>query len=241
MSANFDIFTLVFLILAVVIIFKLKSVLGKRSSEDDARMERIRAEQRAKAAQDKVVAMPRRDRQGTPAEASTAQQTAAETEARVRTFAAGDENIANGLVAIHRADRSFDPEHFINGARQAYEMIVTAFAEGNRKVLKSLLSREVFDGFSTAIAEREGRGDQIDQSFVGINKADVVEAEVKKGVAQITVRFVSELFTATRDKAGVVIAGDPNKNREVVDIWTFARDIASRDPNWKLVATQAPG
>lgn len=241
MSANFDIFTLVFLVLAVVIILKLRSVLGKRTEDDDARVERLKAERaRAAQAQDKVVAMPRRDRPAAATEPQPAQPTVADVEAKVRSFAAGDEAVAGGLLAIHQADRNFDPEHFLKGARQAYEMIVTAFAEGNRKTLKSLLSREVFDGFSAAISERESRGEQIDQSFVGINKADVIEAELKKSTAQISVKFVSELFTATRDRAGVVIAGDPNKIREVVDIWTFARDTSSRDPNWRLIATQAP-
>lgn len=240
MSGNFDIFTLIFLVLAVVIVLKLRSVLGKRSDEDDARVERIKAEQRARAAQEKVVALPRRDPAAATAEVPQPQPTMADTEARVRTLASGDPALMQGLMAIHQADRSFDPDNFMRGARQAYEMIVTAFAEGNRKTLRNLLSREVFESFSTAISERESRGEQIDQSFVGISKADVIEAELKKGVAQVTVRFVSELFTATRDKAGVVIGGDPAKKREIVDIWTFSRDVSSRDPNWRLVATQAP-
>ncbi len=97
---------------------------------------------------------------------------------------------------------TFDPNHFLQGAKAAYEIIVTAFAEGNRKTLKDLLSAEVYEGFSGAIAERENRGEQIDQSFVGIKSADLVEAELKGGIAQLTVKFVSELISATRDKAG---------------------------------------
>jgi len=246
MDGKIDIFTLIFLVLAVVIIFKLRSVLGQRNSEDDARQERYKEQARAAAAEmrDKVVAMPRRDRQGqdTPVEAGGAAAAAAvaSAEEKIRKSASGDEALAEGLLAIHREDRSFDPEHFMNGAKQAYEMIVTSFAEGNKKILRGLLSKEVFDGFAAAIGEREARGEQIDQSFVGINKADLVEAELKKGVAQITVRFVSELISATRDKAGTVLAGDPKKIREVIDVWTFAREASSRDPNWKLVATQAP-
>jgi predicted lipid-binding transport protein (Tim44 family) len=243
MDGTIDIFTLLILALAVVIILRLRSVLGRKSSEDDARVERYKAEQRARAAtaqtQDKVVTLPRRDRPEPVAEAAqTAPATAVEE--RLRTLASDNPVLADGLLSIVRADRNFDPEHFIGGARQAYEMIVTAFAEGNRKVLKGLLSKEVFDGFSAALSERENRGEQIDQSFVGINKADIVEAEMKAGTAHVTVRFVSELISATRDKAGVVISGDPKRIKEVIDIWTFARDIASRDPNWKLVATQAP-
>jgi predicted lipid-binding transport protein (Tim44 family) len=193
---------------------------------------------------DKVVALPRRDHPGgdTQAETATAGPSQASVvEERIRKLATGNAALAEGLLAINREDRTFDPDQFMNGARAAYEMIVTAFAEGNRKVLRGLLSKEVFDGFSAAIAEREARGEQIDQSFVGINKAEMVEAELKKGVAQISVRFVSELISATRDKAGTVLSGDPKRIKEVVDIWTFAREVASRDPNWKLVATQAAG
>ena len=244
MDGKIDIFTILFLVIAVVIILKLRSVLGRKTGDEEARIERYRAQERARAAAaqasaDKVVAMPRRERPEAPGETQVA-PTAADGEARVRAFAASDPALAENLVAIHRIDRSFDPETFLKGARQAYEMIVTAFAEGNRKTLKNLLSREVFDGFSSAIGDRESRGEQIDQSFVGINRTDVLEAEIKGDMAQLTVKFVSELISATRDRAGAVVSGDPKRIKEVIDIWTFARDVSSRDPNWKLVATQAP-
>jgi len=245
MDGKIDIFTIMFLVLAVVIILKLRSVLGRRTSDDEARIDRNRQRslERAQAsakngAADKVVALPRRDRPEPAGEATTAASAAAEE--RVRAFAGGDGNLEDGLLSIVRADRSFDPDGFLKGARQAYEMIVTAFAEGNRKALRSLLSKEVFDGFSGAISDREARGEIIDQSFVGINKADLLEAELKNGTAHVTVKFVSELISATRDRAGAVISGDTKKIKEVVDIWTFAREAASRDPNWRLIATQAP-
>jgi len=243
MDGKIDIFTIMFLVLAVVIILKLRSVLGRRTSDDEARIDRKAALERARAsakngANDKVVALPRRDRPEQGGEAAPAVNAA--TEERVRTFAAGDRNLEEGLISIVRADRSFEPDGFLKGARQAYEMIVTAFAEGNRKALRSLLSKEVFDGFAGAISDREARGEIIDQSFVGINKADILEAELKNGTAHVTVKFVSELISATRDRAGAVISGDTKKIKEVVDIWTFAREVASRDPNWRLIATQAP-
>lgn len=245
MDGKIDIFTLLFLVLAVVIILRLRSVLGRKSSEDDARVERYKAEQRARAAaaqaQEKVVTLPRRDRPEGAPDKAVATTAATGIEEKVRTLASGNVPLADGLLSIARADRNFDPEHFVIGARQAYEMIVTAFAEGNRKTLKGLLSRDVFDGFASVLSDRESRGEQIDQSFVGINKADIVEAELKGGTAHVTVRFVSELISATRDREGSVVAGDPKRIKEVIDIWTFARDVASRDPNWKLVATQAPG
>jgi predicted lipid-binding transport protein (Tim44 family) len=241
MNGQFDIFTLLFLVVALVIILRLRNVLGRKSSDDESRVERYKSEQRpATPARERVVSLPRRESGAATPETVAAGAAAAGIEEKVRTLASGNEPLKDGLLAIVRADRTFDPDHFVAGAKQAYEMIVTAFAEGNRKTLKSLLSREVFDGFAQAITEREGRGELIDQSFVGINKADVVEAELKGSLAHVTVKFVSELISATRDKSGSVIAGDPKRIKEVIDIWTFARDVASRDPNWKLVATQAP-
>jgi predicted lipid-binding transport protein (Tim44 family) len=242
MDGRIDVTTLLFLVLAVVIFLKLRSVLGRRTGHEQGRFEQYKAQQQARqqareAATDKVVTLPRRDREedARPAE----QEVQADGEQRAREYAAGNDEIGKALVDLVRADPNFEPADFVQGAKAAYEIIVTAFAEGNRKTLKDLLSPDVYDGFSRAITEREGRGEQMDQSFVGIKAADLVEAEVKGGIAQLTVKFVSELISATRDRAGVVINGDPKRIREVTDIWTFAREVMSRNPNWKLVATQA--
>jgi predicted lipid-binding transport protein (Tim44 family) len=118
-------------------------------------------------------------------------------------------------------------------------MIVMAFAEGNRKLLGDLLSPEVFQGFAASIADRESRKQTIEQSFVGISSAEITEAELDKGMAQLTVKFVSELISATRNATGDVVGGDPKRIKEVTDVWTFAREAASNNPNWRLVATQA--
>jgi predicted lipid-binding transport protein (Tim44 family) len=242
MNVGIDVTTLIFLVLAVVVFLKLRSVLGRRTGHEQARYERAKARQeaaqRALAGQDKVVALPRRGAEEGLVQPAESEVRAA-VEERVRGIAAGDSGLAKGLVDIVRADRSFDPDEFLKGAKAAYEIIVTAYAEGNRKTLKDLLGREVYDGFATAIAEREGRGELIDQSFVGIKSADIVEAEVKNGVAQVTVKFVSELISATRSRSGEVIGGDAKRIKEVTDIFTFAREVASRNPNWKLIATQA--
>ncbi len=125
------------------------------------------------------------------------------------------------------------------GGRAAYEMIVTAYAAGDRRQLKDLLAREVYEGFETAIREREQRGEKIESRFVSIEAAEIIAAELRGKTAQITVRFVSQLVSVTRDRAGAVIDGSPDKVTTVTDVWTFARDISSRDPNWKLVATEA--
>jgi predicted lipid-binding transport protein (Tim44 family) len=146
--------------------------------------------------------------------------------------------VAAGLDAIVAADPSFDVKHFITGARAAYEMIVTTFAEGDRRQLRTLLSREVFDGFDAAITEREGKGETAETRFVSIDGSTVTAAELRNRNAQITVRFVSKLVSATRDRTGTVIDGNAEKVTDVTDVWTFARDVSSRDPNWKVVATE---
>lgn len=250
MNSEINLLTLLSLIVAIVAIVKLRSVLGRRTGDEESRVEQRRREasmQKSAGAtpiSDKVVALPRRDRDDQAGEQATA-VSVAEVEARIKSFAGGDTTLATKLMDILRLDSSFDPEHFLRGARQAYEMIVTAFAEGNRKVLRDLLKGDVFESFSRAIGEREARGEQIDQSFVGINKADMLEADLNaKGMASITVRFVSQLITATRDKAGVIIDGDAVRIKEVTDIWTFERDISTKDArrnlNWLLAGTQSP-
>jgi len=243
MDGRLDLITLLALVVAVVAILKLRSVLGKRTGDEEARIQqRARARETAeRTAADKVVALPRRGRDEAPAAQPRPAPTPADVEARFKAAAAGDAAVEQGLLQIFRADAAFDPEHFVKGAKQAYEMIVTAFAEGNRKILKDLLNREVYEGFAAAIADRESRGEQIDQSFVGINRVEIVEAEMKQSRASLTLRFVSQLISATRDRSGQVISGDPQRITEVTDIWTFARDVSSRNPNWQLIATQASG
>ena len=246
MDGKVDIVTVIAVVVLLVFAFRLRGMLGRRNSDDEARIDRkLRAQQEAEAArlraeaQGKVVTLPRATPSPDAPAGAQAATTTADVMARYKTVAGGNAAVQTGLLAIHAQDNAFDPDHFMAGAKQAYEMIVTAFAEGNRKVLKDLLSTEVFDRFAGAISERESRAEVMDQSFVGISKADVVEAEMRSGTAEITVKFMSQLISAVRDKAGVVISGDPQKIAEVTDVWTFARDLRSRNPNWRLVATQA--
>ncbi|RZI38749.1 Tim44/TimA family putative adaptor protein, partial [Herbaspirillum sp. HC18] len=136
-------------------------------------------------AQDKVITLPRRDRDDAEPKPAAEARVATGVEDRVRTLAGADTSVAKGLMDIVRADPTFEPDGFLKGAKGAYEIIVTAFAEGNRRTLKDLLSREVFDGFAGAISDRESRGELIDQSFVGMKAGDIVEAELKNGSAQV--------------------------------------------------------
>jgi predicted lipid-binding transport protein (Tim44 family) len=236
MSGFVDIYTIIFLILAIVIFLRLRNVLGRRTGHERPPLDPYsRRQGQVSQSADKVIALPQRDA-GSAGDAR-ADETAVED--RINTLAPEGSPLAEQLHAIAAADSRFDPEHFLDGARKAYEMIVTAFAEGDRRSLRQLLAREVYDGFVAAIADREKRQEAVDFSFVGIDKADITDAGLRAKFAQITVRFVSKLISATRDVGGAVIDGDPNHVTDVTDIWTFGRDVSSNDPNWKLVATES--
>ena len=233
----FDIYTIIFLALAVFIFLRLRSVLGQRTGRERPPFDIQARDAPRPANSDNVVTLPTRGGEPAARPAEAGDEPAAVE--RWKGVAEPGSAVAAGLDAIVAADRSFDAKHFVTGARAAYEMIVTAFAEGDRRALKNLLAREVYDSFDAAIREREGRGEAVETRFVSIDKADVTAAEAKGRTAQVTVRFVSQLVSVTRDRAGAVIDGSPDKVTDVTDVWTFSRDLASRDPNWKLVATEA--
>jgi predicted lipid-binding transport protein (Tim44 family) len=232
----FDIYTIIFLALAVFIFLRLRSVLGQRTGRERPPYDPYSTRDAVRSpANDKVVTLPPR-----APEAATRQVEPAPPPAdRWKGVAESGSSIAAGLDAVVTVDPTFDAGHFITGARTAYEMIVTAFAEGDRRQLRSLLSREVYEGFDTVIGERESRGETAETRFVSIDASKITGAEVRSRTAQIIVRFVSKLISVTRDSSGAVIEGNAEKVTDVTDVWTFARDVSSRDPNWKVVATEA--
>lgn len=234
----FDIYTIIFLALAIFIFARLRSVLGQRTGRERPPYDPYSARDTAKApaARDKIVPLPGRNAEP-PARTDLDSTPPAD---RWSGVAEPGSAVAAGLDAIARADRDFDAKHFLIGARSAYEMIVTAFAEGDRRTLKNLLAKDVFDGFAAAIADRESRGETMESRFVSIDKAEITAAELKGKMAHLTIRFVSQLISATRNRNGEVVEGSADRVTDVTDIWTFARDVGSRDPNWKLIATEAP-
>jgi len=144
-----------------------------------------------------------------------------------------------GLFDIQLADKSFDLANFLAGAKQAYEIVVTGFAKGDRAALRPLLSDEVYGVFDSAIAARQARGETVQFAFKGFRDVKLEHAVLKDNKAEITVAFAAQFISATRDANGAIIEGDAETMRDVVDHWTFARDVTSIDPNWILVATAA--
>ncbi len=118
-------------------------------------------------------------------------------------------------------------------------MIITAFALGDMKTLRSLLSKEVYDNFAEAIRVRERASQTKETTLVGIDSTEILEAALEDGVASVTVKYVSEQVNATRSEDGEVVDGDPNATEKVTDIWTFSRNTKTSDPNWSLVATRS--
>ena len=231
MSGFFDVYSIIFLVIAVVIFMRLGSVLGRRTGNEPSPYDpRVKAPP-AGARNDNVVTLPSRER-------GAAAPTAPDLEPLARHAEPGTP-LHDGLVAVAKASPTFDLEHFLTGAKAAYEMIVTAFAEGDRTTLKNLLASEVYEGFVSAIAEREGNQQRAELTFIGIEEAKITAAEFDGRTARLSVRFVAELISCTRDKDGQVVEGDCTEPQTIRDVWTFARDVNSRDPNWKLVATEA--
>lgn len=229
----FDFYTLVFIAIAVFFFLRLRGVLGKRTGHErrpyDPYSEKPKTGQ--KSSNDNVINLPKRSDGN---DENPADMLEDEEDIDPKKLA-----LKKLVAPVVARDPEFDAKEFVTGARVAYEMIVTAYAAGNRNQLQPLLSEEVYAGFDEAIAERESRSESVDFTFVGIEKANIVETHGDSTELRVTIRFISELISATRDQAGEVIDGSASKVTEVTDIWTFARDPRDSDPNWRLVATEA--
>ncbi|MDB5473142.1 MAG: Tim44 protein [Devosia sp.] len=233
MDEFFDLPTLIVIAIAVFVLFRLRSVLGTRTGNERPPLER-RKPADAPATDDTIV--PLRPRGAGNPELND-ELRARKLESEIEQFAKGNPELAEGLRAVAGADVSFTPKSFLEGAKQAYEMIVTAFAMGDRSTLKNLLEKDVYEGFQRAIADREAAGQKVEFTFVGLPKIDISEAEYDKKNVLVTVRFHAEVVSATRDKDGNLVDGNADQVQTIADEWTFARNPKSRDPNWRVVTT----
>ena len=226
MDGGFAFFDIVFFaMVAAFLILRLRSVLGRRTgNENPERWTTRTPKPSANRAElpDNVARLPER---GRPAEA----QPPLDVEP--------GSPMEAGLTQIRVADPEFDPRVFLDGAKQAFDMIVQAYALGDTATLRPLLSDEVYENFAAALRTRQQARHTHETSLVGIKSADIVEARMDGRTALVTVKFVSEQINATRDADGNVIEGDPQHVATVTDVWTFARNTRGRDPNWSLVAT----
>ena len=220
--AGSELLDIVLIVAAGFVLFRLYTVLGRRTGHERQPDENYRFQPNPDAPQpaadDKVAPLPLAKRpetiEGRPADP-----------------------VARGVLDIKLADRGFETERFLAGARSAYEIIVTAFAKGDRAALKALLSDEVYHAFESAIAAREQAKESVAFTFVGFKDTKIIEAAMKNRTAEVTVAFGAQFISATSNETGAVVEGDAKSVREVTDVWTFSRDVRARDPNWSLVAT----
>jgi predicted lipid-binding transport protein (Tim44 family) len=216
----------IFAMLAAFLVFRLRSVLGRRTGNERppfdpySRTGPARPDAPEAGNDDTVVSLPDRARS---------------TEEPVDP----NDPVAVGLAKIRSADPGFDKAQFIEGARAAFDMIVASYAAGDRETLRPLLSDEVYENFAGAIIDRADKGHTLETTLVGIRDATIVEASMDGRVAFVAVKIVSEQIEVERDAAGEVVSGNPSRVATVTDIWTFARNTRSRNPNWTLVATEA--
>lgn len=145
--------------------------------------------------------------------------------------------VADGLKAIRDADKTFSTSDFLAGAKVAFEWVVEAFSKGDKEKLRAVLSEERFKRFAEDIDTRVSSNSRRETTLVSISAADITEASIRGNTASITIQFTTEQINVMRDKDNKVVGGDPSVIEKAIDIWTFERDVASRDPNWKIVAT----
>jgi predicted lipid-binding transport protein (Tim44 family) len=142
-----------------------------------------------------------------------------------------------GVRALLAADPSFDVARFLEGAKGAYRLILEAFWKGEADVLRPHVDDHIYETFSGAIAQRASEGLTLENRLVGIDQAVISEASAERGVAVLTVRFEADIAAVTRNSEGQVVAGSLSDAVQTRDLWTFRRDLSSRDPNWLLIET----
>ena len=263
MSDGFQFYDIIFFaLIAIFIILRLRGVLGRRTGQHRqrhpdrfARTETEKAPEEGQGhqgqASGEVVQLPDRTRPAREAPHDLAPEDMAPEPAAPRPMQAArheaapeqDDAIGGlraGLEQIRRADHEFSPKRFIQGAQAAFEMVVDSFAKGDTATLRPLLGDDVYDEFAAAIRERMAEGHLQETTIVALDAAEIISAEMRASTARVTVKFVSQQINVVRDKDGEEVGGDPSLIERVTDIWTFARNTRSSDPNWSLIETSIP-
>ena len=234
MGSSFQFIDIIlFAMIAVFLILRLRNVLGRRDGHEGGHLDpfgsNVSVEEVSDGQDKKIIQLPD----------GSDENNFSGNEGDTSSSADGNTALAAGVAEIQRLDNTFNTEDFLVGARVAFEMVLEGYSNHDRKILENLLSAEVLVNFLRAIDEREKAGHALEDTLVGIEKSEIVEAYIEDERAQVTVKFVSEQINVVRDSEGQIASGNPNEVINVVDLWTFARDIRSTDPNWALVATHS--
>jgi predicted lipid-binding transport protein (Tim44 family) len=225
---NLDVSTVVFAVVAIFVIFKLRSVLGARTGAERRPLDPTSPPRDPSAANGNVIPIGAVARTGAPLPAD-----------RWKGIAEKGSPLAAALDAILSAEPGFTAAAFLSGARAAYEMIVVAFAAGDLATLRRLLTPDALANFATAIQARKAAEHTMKTTLVSIDAADLVDARVAGAASTLAVRFAAKIVSATLDSAGAVVEGSTTTVVDHLDVWTFTRQLGARDPNWQLSATEA--
>lgn len=220
---------IVFALIAAGLIFWLRNILGTRNGE-----ERDRSNPYLKPDSKGTASPSQEDR------TLTSEDLVRElAESSKGNMGIDNKTAENGLIEVAQLSREFDVYSFLGAAQDAFVYIVESFAEGDRETLKELLAPSVYDAFDGAIMAREKAGESMETEIRSIIRSDVTAARLEGKKAFITVRFEAEEISVVRDAEGNVLSGHPDKAHQMRDLWTFARDLKSRDPRWLVVETRA--
>ena len=205
--------------IAVFLILRLKSVLGTREGYERPQMQNPRSQNENRRPELAVI-------EGSP-------------DHDIIDHAEEGSDTAKALAKMKRADPDFSVADFLQGARGAYEMILMGFERGDLAEIKPFLSPDIYEAFAEVVEAREKQGLSVEAEFIGLRELALDEATFDDATkeAEVTVRFVGELTSVVRDNAGEIVEGSATEIKRQRDIWTFARDMGSDDPNWQLVAT----
>jgi len=218
MGDNLQILTvIVFGLVAAFLLFRLRSVLGRRTGNERPRDFRAF---RAPPSQGPVGAPP-------------------VIEGNVIPLAGAQSAELSGAARLKAVDKKFEEAMFLKGARGAFEIIVNTFAAGDTAALRPLLSDEVYQSFAKAIADRQAARETQETNLLSVKTCEIEAIDLVGREASVTVKFVSDQINVTRAADGRVVEGDPDHVAEKTDIWTFSRDVQSSNPNWKLTGTKS--
>ena len=201
---------IIFAVIAVLLVLRLRSVLGQRSGYDE---------------------QPSRDNRFDKGSADVIS---------IDSGRRADAAEGHGLDALRKADRSFSEKQFLNGAAAAFEMILAAYAEGDLAKLKRLLGYDLLQSFTQSVQQRGKDGETLSITLDELRDVRITGAKVFDNTASVTVEFQSTQTRILMDSEGATIEDEDTGTRDLIDIWTFERDLTFDDPNWKLAETESP-
>jgi len=223
---------IVYALVAAGLVFWLRSILGTRHGDEQERSNPYATENIS-------------DNNSSDAPYIAGQQPMSE-EDRIRELASQpksnlsveNKTAENGLLDISKSDKKFEITQFLNGAQDAFALIVESFAQGDKETLQNLLVEDVYKAFESAVNERKKRGETSITEIHAIKKAEVMAARIEGKKAFITMCFTADETSVTRDSEGEIISGHPDKVTQMRDVWTFGREINSKNPAWLVYETR---